>query len=402
MPTNKSNKSNKTNKSNKITDKKKNLGQYPTTDDKLQEAVKQFIQNNPETILEPCIGHGHLVSAILQNTKKIKFCMYEIDETLIPIANINKDDIKYADFLLKPIHETFTTIVGNPPFVRTKTGNLYIDFTKKCFHLLQPNGELIFIVPSDFFKLTSAAPLIKDMMAAGTFTHIYHPHNEKLFEGANIDVLVFRYCKKSELPSTVLYNNLEMLLVHNNGLITFSGLDIVQNTTNFSDIFDICVGLVTGKEEVYKHSTLGNITVLNGEDKIEKYIFADEFPTADQAVNDYLLAHKSVLINRAITNFNEVNWFKWGAPRNMQKMRDNYGKPCIYVYNLTRKEKVAFLGTVQYFGGGLIMLLPKLQIPVNKLQEIVNYLNTPAFKHSFIFSGRFKIGQRQLCNCRTI
>ena len=42
------------------------------------------------------------------------------------------------------------------------------------------NGELIFIVPSDFFKLTHASKLISEMVNEGHFTHVDHPNNENL------------------------------------------------------------------------------------------------------------------------------------------------------------------------------------------------------------------------------
>ena len=64
----------------------------------------------------------------------------------------------------------------------------YFKFYKKL------NGELIFIVPFNFFKLTSVSKLLNKMMNKGTFTDIYHPHNEKLFEYASIDIIIFRYC----------------------------------------------------------------------------------------------------------------------------------------------------------------------------------------------------------------
>ena len=67
--------------------------------------------------------------------------------------------------------------------------------------IYENNGELIFIIPSDFFKLTSASKLLNNMILNGTFTHIYHPHNEKLFENASIDVIVFRYCKNNNLSN---------------------------------------------------------------------------------------------------------------------------------------------------------------------------------------------------------
>ena len=43
----------------------------------------------------------------------------------------------------------------------------------------------------------------------------------------------------------------------------------------FQDYFDIYVGLVTGKEEVYKNEEIGNIEVLNGADKVDKYIYIE-------------------------------------------------------------------------------------------------------------------------------
>ena len=45
------------------------------------------------------------------------------------------------------------------------------------------------------------------MFMNGVFTHIYHPHNEKMFKNASIDVIVFRYCKNNILKKQVLYNN---------------------------------------------------------------------------------------------------------------------------------------------------------------------------------------------------
>ena len=56
---------------------------------------------------------------------------------------------------------------------------------------------------------------------------------------------------------------------------------------------------------------------------------------------------------------------------------------------------IAFKGKVNYFGGGLIMIIPKNSI---NLDIVVSYLNSDEFKKNFIFSGRFKIGHRQICN----
>ena len=136
---------------------KHNLGQYFTTNIELKDIVYKFILNEPNNILEPSIGQGDLVSYIIEQKSNIIFDMYEIDTKIKLLNNINKNNVIYGDFLIQNIDKLYKTIIGNPPYVRTKKGNLYIDFIEKCFNLLDEYGELIFIVPSDFLKLTSAS-----------------------------------------------------------------------------------------------------------------------------------------------------------------------------------------------------------------------------------------------------
>lgn len=373
---------------------KQKYGQYFTTSIELKDFIFKFIKNNPSNILEPSIGQGDLVVYINNKLSNIIFDMYEIDKTIELLDDIDKTKIIYGDFLIKKINKLYKTIIGNPPFVRTSNGNLYIDFIEKCYNLLDNLGELIFIIPSDFFHLTSASKLLNIMINNGSFTDIYHPHNEKLFENASIDVLIFRYEKNKDLEKEVLYNNVKMYINNSNGLITFSDTKI-ENKILIKDLFDVYVGIVSGKDDVYKNSTYGNIEVINGENKIDKYIFIDKFPTKNKKLNEYLLENKDSLLDRGIRKFNENNWFEWGAPRNIKIMKDHKDEDCIYVSNLTRKKNIAFIGKVSYFGGGLLMLKPKDNCDLNK---IVDYLNSDEFRDNFIFSGRFKIGHRQLSN----
>jgi adenine-specific DNA-methyltransferase len=233
------------------------------------------------------------------------------------------------------------------------------------------------------------------MLQDGTITHIFHPNNERLFENASIDIIIFRYCKTYTLEKTVLYNDKLRFITNSNGLVTFN--EEPQNTGNvlFCDCFDIYVGIVSGKDEVYKNSELGNISVLNGYDKMEKYIFIENFPCDDERINKHFLNHKQSLLDRGIRKFTEKNWFEWGAPRNMKTIQKNMGKECIYICNLTRHSQVAFMGKVEYFGGGLLLLLPKKNV---NLTKIIEYTNSDRFKANFMFSGRFKLGHRQISN----
>ena len=275
------------------------LGQYFTTHNELKEKIFEFILNTPSNILEPSIGQGDLITFITNKIPSITFDMYEIDTKIKLLDKIQKDEIIYGDFMKQKITKTYKTIVGNPPYVRTKKGNLYIDFTEKCYNLLEDNGELIFIVPSDFLKLTSASKLLDVMMTNGTFTHIFHPHNEKMFDNASIDIIVFRYCKNSLIDKKVLYNDKLLYITNSNGLITF-GEKENNNSVLFQDYFDIYVGLVSGKEDVYKNKELGNIELLNGEDKIDKYIYIEKYPCDNEKINNHLSHHKKTLIERGI------------------------------------------------------------------------------------------------------
>jgi len=370
----------------------KNLGQYFTTNNDLKEKMFTFILNKPTNILEPSIGHGNLIVYIKNKLPQITFDMYEIDPTLVLLEDIQSDTVIYCDFLKEHISKKYTTIIGNPPYIKKPTGNVYIEFIQKCFDLLDDNGELIFIVPADFLKVSRGSKLLNTMMIQGTFTHIYHPHNEKMFENAVIDIIIFRYCKNNLLEKNTLYNDKLLHITNNKGLITF-GKELNENTIMFKDLFDIYVGIVSGKEKVYKHNELGNLSVLNGNGNIDKYIYVDNFPTDNPLINEHLLKHKHLLMERRIKPFDETNWFKWGATRNMKTVTNNKGKECIYIYNLTRNQTVAFLGKVNYFGGNLMLLLPKQSINLN---NVVTYLNSDKFKENFIFSKRFKIGHHGL------
>ena len=114
---------------------KHELGQYFTTNQQLQEKVSAFILNEPIEILEPSIGRGDLVSCIQNKLPNVIVNMYEIDESIVLLENIVREHIVYGDFMTQNIDKSYKSIVGNPPYVKTKQGNLYIDFTEKCYHL---------------------------------------------------------------------------------------------------------------------------------------------------------------------------------------------------------------------------------------------------------------------------
>lgn len=369
-------------------DNKKKLGQYFTTSDNLKKKVFEFIKNNPKTILEPSVGRGDLIL----HRNKYKYDMYEVDNTIQPLNGLK--GIKYCDFMKEDINKKYKTIIGNPPYVKSKKSNLYIEFIEKCFNLLSEKGELIFIIPSDFFKLTSSSKLIISMIKEGSFTHIYNPNDEKLFKGASVDVLIFRYCKDIKLDNKVLYNDKPMFINSSSGIITFTESNIIEGEIKrISDYFDVYVGMVSGKDSVFKNNDIGNINLISN---CSKFIFIEEYPSGNDEIDLYLENHKEELMGRKIIKMTESNWFKWGAPRNKKVMEEHKGEDCIYVRNLTRNDIVAFKDKIDYFGGNLLLLKPKTtDIDLDEITEIINSEN---FRKNYMFSGRFKIGHKQLEN----
>ena len=293
---------------------------------------------------------------------------------------------------MQTITSKFKTIIGNPPYVKQKTGNLYIKFIELCYEYLDDGGELIFIVPSDFIKLTSASSIIDKMTKNGSFTDFLFPHNEKLFEGASIDVVVFRY-EKGYMSKKAIVNSKEMFCNVNKGIITFSESEV--SGSSIDSHFNVYVGLVSGRDEIYRVS-FGNIDILNDKDRVEKYIFTETFPTNNVQIDTHLQTHKAKLLERKIKKFSECNWFEWGAPRNVSSIQKYWGRSCIYIRNMTRNKEVAFIGKVQYFGGSLLCLVPKTEMTETEIQKIIQYINSPVFQKDYIYAGRFKIGHKQI------
>ena len=396
-------------KNNMKKQEKKDLGQYFTISDALQQFVFDKVKHKSSLMLEPSFGAGHLLEKFKEYDPNYPMVCYELDSTVKPVVSFNKyQQCIYGDFIkhTSSISQKFKTIIGNPPYVKQKTGNLYIKFIELCFdHLDGDGGEMIFIVPSDFIKLTSAARIIDKMTQHGSFTDFLFPNNEKLFEGASIDVLVFRYEKGvfNHLTTVVassdgqgLYEK-NMFCNVNKGIITFSDTEIIGGVA-LETLFSAYVGLVSGKDEIYR-VPFGNIDVLIDEGRTEKFIFTETMPTNISKIDSHLYAHKDALLKRKIKKFSERNWFEWGAPRNILSMHTYWGQDCIYVRNMTRHNDGAFIGKVQYFGGALLCLVPNTASGASvDLQKIVDYLNSTVFQKDYIYAGRFKIGHKQLCS----
>ena len=120
----------------------KELGQFFTINEGLQQYVFDHVEHKGAQLLEPSFGSGHLLKKFLESDADYPMECYEIDSSIEPCINFNDNQrIVYGDFMSHEFDKKFKTIIGNPPYVKQSKGNLYIQFIEKCYHLLDDDGE---------------------------------------------------------------------------------------------------------------------------------------------------------------------------------------------------------------------------------------------------------------------
>lgn len=352
------------------------LGQFFTPETIVNKMIS-LIKNNG-SILEPSCGDGAFLN-------KLNNCIgIEIDPTIASSKAIITD---FFDF-----NGNFDTIIGNPPYIRyqeipesTKSklpkildnrSNLYLFFIWRCIDMLNQNGELIFIVPRDFIKLTSAITLNKRLYEEGGFTYWEEFGDEKIFTDASPNVAIFRWVKGKAHTIPVSYKN---------GTLSFQDNKIL---TTIQDFFNIKVGGASGLNKIFIEES-GNIDLVISTTKktglTVKAHYADH-PT------EYLQKYKNELLARKIKKFSENNWWEWG-----RKINPIIGDK-IYVNNKTRDMQPFFTNESGYYDGSILGLIPKYKW-YNNIQEVIDKLNQWNWaEQGFLVGGRYIFGQRSLSN----
>ena len=362
----------------------KNLGQVFTPQFIVAEMMG--LVRNKGNVLEPSCGQGAF-------SKNIPNCVaIELDSAICPDYAINMDFFDYG------IDNKFDTIIGNPPYVRfqdilssTKSKlnkelfdertNLYLFFIYKCVLHLKEHGELIFIVPRDFLKATSAIKLNNFLYSNGTITNIIDLGDGNIFENACPNCVIFRYEKDNFSRICNVSKKFSVI----NGQIIFT-----SNSYNvsFNDLFFVKVGAVSGADSLFMHES-GNVdfvcskTQKTGE--LRKMFYNIDAP--------YLHQYKDKLINRKIKHFDNNNWYTWG--------RDYYksDKNRIYVNQKTRNTNPFFFNKCKAYDGSVLAVFPKFECDDVLIQSVVNDLNKVDWQElGFICDGRYLFSQKSLEN----
>ena len=334
-------------------------------------------------VLEPSAGKGAFCT-------QLPGCVaLELDE------RIAVEGARIMDFFAYPQEEKFDTVIGNPPYVRFRDilpqtralldmdlfdarSNLYLFFIEKCVRHLNPGGELIFIVPRDFIKLTAACKLNTWLFEQGTMTDFIETGDSNIFGAYVPNCAIFRFEKG--LFDRRMRDGRNFALV--DGQLMFLHGDY---SVPLSSVFDVKVGAVSGADDVFTHPD-GNMdfvcskTMETGE---TRRMYFD-------VQNAHLALHKDRLLARRVRPFGESNWWKWGRLHHVSDA------PRIYVNGKTRRASPFFTHPCKDYDGSILALFPRLQSA--DLRELTQLLNEGVNweELGFVCDGRFLFTQRSL------
>ncbi|WP_246265916.1 Eco57I restriction-modification methylase domain-containing protein [Aromatoleum diolicum] len=343
-------------------------------------------------VLEPSCGDGAFA-------RHLRGCVaIELDSRVAPNYALN------LDFFAYPLSERFSTVIGNPPYVKyqdigaeTKRlldgtlfdgrSNLALFFIEKAVRHLRPEGELIFIVPRDFIKLTAARKLNQWLFEQGTITHWIETGDTRLFEGAVPNCAIFRYqlgnfSRKTEYREwSGSWETREFVAM--DGQLTFPKQ---QLSVPLASLFDVKVGAVSGADHVFEHPE-GN----------REFVCSKTIDTSGTRRMLYnikhpaLTPHKGLLLQRRVKTFDETNWWMWG-----RAFHDAPGCPRIYVNGRTRRSAPFFTHECEAYDGSILALFPKIVgMDMKRAVELLNK-SVPWADLGFVVDGRFVFSQRSL------
>jgi adenine-specific DNA-methyltransferase len=304
------------------------------------------------------------------------------------------------DFFAYPESELFDTIIGNPPYVAYKhiqadtksrlhsqlfdeRSNLYLFFIEKCIRHLKYGGELIFITPRLFLKLTASQQLNQWLYQQGTITDIIELGDARIFEAAVPNCIIWRFVKGNFSRKT----NCGRHFIAHEGQLLFTQQ---AYPLRFNEVFFVKVGAVSGDDSIFMHPD-GNrefvcsYTQRTGQTR--RMIYNHPHPS--------LLAHKERLLARRTRRFAEHNWYEWGRYH-----YDDVQRPRIYVNCRTRGETPFFTHPCPDYDGSILAIFPKrLDLSAAQVEHLVQLLNEVNWAElGFVCSGRYLFSQKSLEN----
>lgn len=352
--------------------------------------VKEMLalRRNAGRVLEPSCGSGAFATPL--RAAGADLVALELDPEHAP------DYALVGDFFDYPLAERFATVIGNPPYLRFRDipaatrrkldmarfdtlSNLYCFFIEKAVRHLEPGGELIFVVPRDFPKATSARRMNRWLFEHGTITDFRETGDEVVFEGATPPCCVFRF-EKGRTDRTMSDGR---VFAEHEGQLFF----LPAGTTGvpLAEFFEVAVGGLSGADRFYVHPQ-GNLEVVCSKTrrtgKTRKMLHGSQAKLI-------LAPRKAELLKRRVRRFSNSNWWEWG-----RKWKETTS-PRLYVNAKTRHSDPFFTHACMAFDGSVLALFPKDQaMDLDQATSILNAVDWNAL--GFMAGKRFLFAQRAL------
>ncbi|KNB62255.1 Eco57I restriction-modification methylase domain-containing protein [Chryseobacterium sp. Hurlbut01] len=211
-------------------------------------------------ILEPSVGDGAFVSEFMEiRTKNISLTALDINGNELDKAKEkwdNVDNFQNIDFLDFEADKTFSAVIGNPPYINKKlikedslekikrihfaenlsensVNNIWTSFLIKSCSLLDHNGVIAFVLPSELLQVNYAKELREFLIRRFARIEIF-TFNDLMFDCKGQDtILLIGYVK--HLNKGQFFTNIDSAdrLVNNDFILEKNEI-LVENDTKWS------------------------------------------------------------------------------------------------------------------------------------------------------------------------
>ncbi len=431
--------------------------------------------NNKTTVLDSGTGKGVFIEMLLKAGYR-NILGVELDPELYEYTHYKFTNITilHQDYLDWITNSKYDVIIGNPPYchfnslprqmkikvadtVGNKESDIYYAFIIRSIDLLNPGGELIYIVPYGFFFNTYAKVVREKIKQEGYLETVIDLDETRLFDGENPETIIFKFVKikkenqhiqvlrtknRNLSPKKIKTDVQEVLTTKKSNVSfdyhereMFDDENIIWTTYPekklrgyyfLKDVAWIGVGLVSGFEKAYTISQEEKEALNEDEKKLlikcikakhckgfwtegfTEYILVDNRISTEKELREkYPFIYKKIADykeNMSIRYLPEnKKWFHWQALRNFEKLKAIKDQPKIFVPNLDRSTTNRFSMTSKpiFPSGDVLTIVPRDKDPY----FLLGYLNSHFFRDYYLSAGarrghRISFTQRIMANIK--